>query len=128
METNLESRIRKLERSNRVLSVVAGLAVVAALAGAASKTDVVQATRFEVLDGDGHVRGTFAWEGETASLELKDASRNTRVELGLMKDGQAFIGGYSRDFKASAALVVPNDNNPFVGILDRDGTEHAVRP
>ncbi|HEU5115747.1 MAG TPA: hypothetical protein VFT74_03650 [Isosphaeraceae bacterium] len=124
----LEQRIRRLERTNRILMAVVGLGVAGALAGAAYKPDVIQASRFEVLDPDGHERGTLTYEDGCATLRLKDASGATRIDLGLMKGGDAFIGGYSPDKKALGAIIVPMHENPFVGILDRDGSEHAIRP
>lgn len=85
MTTHLETRIRKLERTNRLLTV--GLLAAAAFfaAGSASETrdsEPLRAQRIELIDPDGTVRAMLGADAEgSTGLFVYDSEGGVRLSL-----------------------------------------------
>jgi hypothetical protein len=90
---DLQRRVERLERQNRLMKliilplVVFGLAAI--LMGASDQkgdkadqkpADVVRAKKFEVIGDGGKVFGVLSTEGKSSSLELRDGNGNTYLK------------------------------------------------
>ncbi|MEO7453510.1 MAG: hypothetical protein ABIV13_01960 [Fimbriimonadales bacterium] len=71
--TDLESRMKKLERTNRLLLTFAAAGIAAALIGWQAVPNSIKARSFEVIDDKGKQRAAL-WTGDGAvGLALNDA-------------------------------------------------------
>jgi len=88
--SDLLPRLRYLERRQRLLQPVAGLAAILALLGlvgfAAQSPTVVQAQRFELVDSQGQVHAALTADTAGAVLTLLDKRGQARASLRLDDD------------------------------------------
>lgn len=83
----LKQRITRLERRNRMILVVAGLALAAAaplaLMAQMPAARVVEAQQFILADTDGKMRATLEMAGSGPALTLRDADGTIKVRLAI---------------------------------------------
>ena len=130
---------------------LAGLAAAGAgLGKAQADTNVLRATRFELIDGTGRVMGVFgSADGKTPQLELRDATGTPRVIMGIResngepeftlngKDGKkrawlslTSVGGANlmlidNKERARINMLTTPEGDPFVHLLDANEVSRA---
>lgn len=67
---DIEKRLARLERQNRILTLLVLVAVAALLVGAAQPPDVVRATRFVLVDEQGRMAGMWGTGGDDVTLAM----------------------------------------------------------
>ena len=95
MRKNLESRIEKLEKRNRLLLGALLVMMSLALLGAAPSADpedgTVRATRFELVDTEGRVRGELSLREGAPVFSLLDETGQDRLSLNHDAGGTALF-------------------------------------
>ncbi len=83
METNIEARMRRVERANRLLlGSVLALASLLFIGSKAQSDKVIRAQRFELVDTRGEVRAVLGTDGDGATgLFIHDPEGGTRLTL-----------------------------------------------
>jgi hypothetical protein len=98
---DLVARVAQLERRQRVLQPLAGLAIVLTMAGAvafASGPDVVQAQRLDLVDLKGETRAALAADTTGVRLTLLDKRGRVTASLRLDDDPRlAVLDGGGRE-------------------------------
>lgn len=123
---HLTQRLDRLERENRRLKLLGALALlgVAALIlmGQTAPTSVantLEAERFVLRDGAGHVRGTFGLRADgTAALALTDDTQQDRVVLSVTAPGLPGLDLSDRS-GPRAGLYVRADGTAQLSLLDQ---------
>ena len=110
---NLETRIRKLERWNRVLvamlvvGVIVGIATGAAKVAGTGQFELVTAQRFGLLDKDGKLRGEWKIDSENGASNFSFSSPDDRrmIVLTVDNDNGAIMIRKSRDDKKLSPVI-----------------------
>lgn len=78
---DLENRVRRLERTNRLLMLALALVVGGALAWTSSEADTLRGERLEIVDAEGRVRIALEAPATGPKLEVFDESDVVRALL-----------------------------------------------
>ena len=91
---------------------------------------VVRASRFELIDGRGNVRGVMHCDGETGAptLTLRDGAGQTRVTIGLAWNDMPSIQLSAEDGTARVAMIARPEGNGLVLVVDADGNQQVLDP
>jgi len=137
MRNDLESRIETLEKRIRLLFGALIVTASLALLGAAPSTDpeagAIRATRFELVDGEGRVRGELCFREGAPVFSLLDETGQERLSLNHDDGGTALFirdsGGVIRLGAAhfahgggGFALHGPDSNGAAVLYFDESGS------
>jgi hypothetical protein len=98
----METRVRRLERLNRILFAGLALAllpwVVAAakkipelVEGTNGKFEKVEATRFGLIDDAGNKVGGLVGRKDASNLTIKDSNGNTRIYIGMAEGNPSLL-------------------------------------
>jgi len=133
METrvrDLEHRIGRLERANRMLAAALSLTVIAVLAAAArapQTVELVQAKRIQLVDGEGRVRVDLRHDDEETGLFIMDEVGGTRLGAAQFAHGGGGFALHGPDMKGAAVLYLAGGEGS-VSMYDRDGNRTARFP
>jgi hypothetical protein len=107
MGADIEIRVRRLERANRVLTLVALAAAFVLVTGSTSQggsDDTVRSQRFELVDVDGSVRAVLGTDDDgSTGLFIHDPNGSLRLSLAHDPDQSALFtarGGIKRGYSA----------------------------
>ena len=121
-------RVEQGVRRYRVALAALGLVVLAAgilkavrTAGASGTPALIQARKFQVVDGAGKVRGELGMHGDNVRFVLYDKAGRGRAALGMVGD-KVGLGLLDKAGKERAGLEVRGDN---VGLRFYDKAENA---
>ncbi len=104
----------------------AAVAYAAGKAKAPAVPQVVRAGRFELVDGQGRLRGKLAVNSDgTPGLDLYDGAGQLRVTLALAEDGNPSVELTDKNGKQRAALFVGKSGEPGLSLLDKQGQARA---
>jgi len=125
---HLTRRLDRLERENRRLKLVGGLALLGMAAltvmGQTAPTSVantLEAERFVLRDGAGNVRATLGLRPDgTAALALADDTQQDRAVLSVTAPGQAAVDFSDRAGHLRAGLGVRADGSALLTLLALD--------
>jgi len=134
---SLTSRLERLERGRRraraaVAAAVLCLAAVPSLAflsqapqdSGKAAAGVVRGTTFELVDGEGRVRGRLGFDKDGGpELRLFDVREKVRVRLGIHKDAEPLLTLVDEEDKNRVALVY--DGNPHF-VMSRPGGKPVI--
>jgi hypothetical protein len=85
MGTDIEIRVRRLERANRILILVVLAAAFVLVTGATSQgddDDTIRSQRFELVDVDGSVRAVFRTDADgSTGIFIRDPEGSLRLSL-----------------------------------------------
>jgi len=110
----LERRLRRLERSNRLLTfAIAGLGGLALLAFARppETADVVQARRFQVVDERGLVRLELMHDTAASALYIRDQEGVVRVGVAQFSTGAGGVALHGAKARGSAVLYLKDQGS-----------------
>jgi hypothetical protein len=111
---DVEHRLRRLERFNRILAVGLGLTLGAGLMAAAlphRPTAVVQAERFQLVDADGQVRIDLRHTSDETGLFIMDDAGGTRLGAAQFAHGGGGFALHGPDMKGAAVLYLKGDGS-----------------
>ena len=128
--SDLEARLARLERQNRVLErclllVGAGLTLFMALAASSGVKvqDVVRAKAFELVDNRGVVCAELSLSDKgAAGLTLFDAEGKSRVWLGTSGEGPAGLTITTADGKYLGMFTVGKEGPPILTLYQTGGS------
>ncbi len=113
--------------------LVSGVTVVLLLAGAGGgqQANVIRATRIELVDRNGNLRGYWSAEDPNClelrivagNLSIKDEDGKLRVGLGVSKAGTRL--GLADANGTVRALMALDKDGPWLGLLDANGNPRA---
>lgn len=127
---SLEARVERLERANKLLATILAALVfpymATLIAGcalrpgdppvAASPSQVVTATRFELRDERGRIRGSWGMEGQTQVLRLGATPRTPGVLLAAGPDGSS-VSIFTRSSYPQGTWSVKRDGDANLTML-----------
>lgn len=141
LEAVLGRRVDALERENQrlkrygtlVTAIVGGMLLLnAAMLGAMRAqqgrvADAVEARRFVLRDGDGHVRGVLGVGSDGAArMVLQDRDGRERLRMALLADGSPGMSFTDREGRSRAVLGLLADETATLVFADRWGKTRAV--
>lgn len=106
-----EGRLRRLERTNRLL--VAGLLLVAggAVAWRPAQPDRLQLRSLEIVDDDGRTRARLAHDAEGTALYLIDAEGSTRAGVAHFAHGGSGVALHGPEGRGAAVLYLKGEGS-----------------
>ena len=121
----MEARLKKLERTNRLLCVAIGLALVPWVFGAADKTpelvegkkgkfETIQVQKVVLVDDTGKEVGTLQGQKKGSNLTLQDGNGTTRLLIG-MSEGNPSL------------LFANKKGNVVASYIEKDGWFETVK-
>jgi hypothetical protein len=140
LEAVLGRRVDELERQNRTLkrngAIVFGVSALMLLVAAVMLismsaggrvAEVIEANRFVVRDGDGHVRAMIGVSPDGATrFVLQDRDGRERLRMSLLADGSPGVSFADREGKSRAVLGLLPDETATLVFADRWGKTRAV--
>ena len=109
----LESRIHRLERTNRVLTgavlALIGLVLVAAVRPPQDVVDLVRAKRIQLVDDDGLVRIDLRHDSTETGMFILDAAGDTRVGAAQFAHGGGGFALHGPEMRGAAVLYLLGD-------------------
>jgi hypothetical protein len=137
----LGRRIDDLERENQRLKrngtlvmglgalmlLITSLMLISMRMGSAGVADVVEANRFVLRDGDGHIRAIIGVNQDNSSrVVLQDRDGRERLRLSLLADGSPGVSFADREGKSRLVLGLLPDETATLVFADRWGKSRAV--
>ena len=91
---------------------------------------VVQAERFELVDGNGNVRAVLACDAASGAptITFKDSRGQTRITLGIAWNDMPSFQLNADDGTARVALIARPEGHGMVLVVDDDGNTKVVTP
>lgn len=127
--TGLEHRVRRLERSNRILAFGLAVSVIGVLGAAVAPNQVVEevrARRVQIVDAQDRVRIDLRHDEEETGMFVLDAEGDTRLGAAQFAHGG---GGYALHGPAGrGAAVLYLKGSGSLSMYDADGTVTARFP
>jgi hypothetical protein len=141
MEAVLGRRVDELERENRrlrragvvqmglvgVMLLITAVMLISMRMAEGRLAEVVEAERFVVRDGEGHVRAVIGVNQDGASrIVLQDRDGRERLRLSLLPDGSPGMTFADREGRSRAVLGLLPDETSTLVFADRWGMTRAV--
>jgi hypothetical protein len=142
MNADLETRLRRVERTNRWLTIGFVLAVGSAVAMGSARqntaktlrADRVIATEFEIVGADGVSLGTLGVVGETPRLSLKGRTGKIQAVVSVLDNGAASVMVCDESQKAKVTLSSGGDSGTeramsrrsSIRLKDQNGAERLI--
>jgi hypothetical protein len=141
LEAVLGRRVDALERENERLKrfgtiamgvgalmlLITTVMLISIRVNAGQVQEVVEANRFVLRDGDGHIRALIGVNQDNSSrLVLQDRDGRERLRLTLLADGSPGVSFTDREGKSRAVLGLLPDETATLVFADRWGKTRAV--
>ena len=108
---SLESRLVRVERSNRFLAVACLLLGAVLLAGATGGDEIVRGNRFELIDSSGRVRAELSADDGAVGLYIFDENGITRIGIAQFAHGGGGVALHGPDSKGAAVLYLEGEGS-----------------
>ena len=121
-ETDLDRRVRALERRNLVLTILTTVAVAGTLLAArapAQSADVLQARRIQLVDDQGRVRIDLRHDAEETGMFILDDAGDTRVGAAQFAHGGGGYALHGPGGRGAAVLYLKGEGS--LTMYDEDG-------
>ena len=125
---SLEERVRRLERTNRLLLLVVGAVMLPALwaATGGSQPDEVTTRRVRIVDDEGRVRMDLRHDDEETGLFILDEDGDTRLGAAQFAHGGGGYALHGPGGRGAAVLYLRGDGS--LTMYDEDGGVTARFP
>ncbi len=125
-DTELISRLEKLERDNRRLKgfAFAVLVLSTALATMYATSPIpqrIKAHEFDLVDNSGNIRGSMLFFMGNAAISLLDAQGKRRAAMTVDTSGAPGIGVFDAQGILRAAMMVHTSGEPGIGLFGEQG-------
>jgi hypothetical protein len=131
---DLEKENQKLKRNGTLMMgavalmlLVTTVMLISMRISAGSVAEVVEANRFVLRDGDGHIRALIGVNQDNAArIVLQDRDGRERLRMSLLPDGSPGVSFADREGRSRAVLGLLPDETSTLVFADRWGKSRAV--
>lgn len=117
--STLEDRVRKLERTNRMMAVALGGTILLFLTGAATEPGAVRSQAFQLIDANENLRAELTTDDEATGLFIHDASGTVRIGIAHFSHGGSGVALHGPESKGAAVLYLKDQGS--LRFFDADG-------